>query len=211
MTLSDNSTALLLVTQYQYRMFNSKQKKTHRETSRYSESVYVAMDQARNMRFAYLHRVADSIGFSLELLAFPPLRLQQKRIATGRQKWIGTSKFIFDLLPRRNTDTVQSIYNRACPSLSFSSSVSYWRSLKMLMNSELVLSRPPTHPGSLHTHSYAFGQLSNDTKTSSVDICPWINGHGISFSIKDKLLDNCIENHNILLNTDDTRRRWPIS
>lgn len=81
----------------------------------------------------------------------------------------------------------------------------------MLMNSELVLSRSPTHLTSLNTHSYASGQLSDDMKTSSVDICPWINGHGISFSIKDKLLDSCIENHNILLNTDDEQMRCPIS
>lgn len=62
-----------------------------------------------------------------------------------------------------------------------------------------------SHPTSIpqHTHSYVFGQLSDDMKTSLVDICPWINGHRISFTIKDKLPDSCIENHSILLNTDD--------
>ena len=49
----------------------------------------------------------------------------------------------------------------------------------------------------------AFGQLSDDMTTSLAYICPWINGLGISFTIKDKSLDSCIENHSILLNTDD--------
>lgn len=56
----------------------------------------------------------------------------------------------------------------------------------MLMNSELVLSRPPMHPTSLNTQSYAFGQLSDALTTSLADICPWITGPGISFIIKDK-------------------------
>lgn len=56
----------------------------------------------------------------------------------------------------------------------------------MLMNSELVLSRPPMPPTSLNTQSYAFGQLSDALTTSLADICPWINGPGISFIIKDK-------------------------
>lgn len=73
----------------------------------------------------------------------------------------------------------------------------------MLINSELGLSSLPTHPTSLNTHSYAFGQLSDDMTTCLADICPGINGLSISFTIKDKLLDSCIENHSILLNTDD--------
>ncbi|KAG8512570.1 Sorbin and SH3 domain-containing protein 2 [Galemys pyrenaicus] len=69
------------------------------------------------------------------------------------------------------------------------------KTLKCLwtLSHEPVLSGPPTPPASLNTHSYAFSQLSDDMTTSLADICPWINGHSVSFTIKDKLLDSCIE------------------
>ena len=76
----------------------------------------------------------------------------------------------------------------------------------MLMNSELLLSRLPTTTTTTTpppNKQLAFGQLSDDMTTSLAYICPWINGLGISFTIKDKSLDSCIENHSILLNTDD--------
>jgi hypothetical protein len=53
------------------------------------------------------------------------------------------------------------------------------------------------------THTHTHTQLSDDTTKNLADICLWINGHGISFTIKDKLRDSCIENQIVVLNTDD--------